>query len=86
MTASSISFRVCMLLGPLLLMAAAAQAQGHRDPFTQSEVDEIRDTSWQPQLRLGLYVKFARARLVAMEQMRSNPRSEERRVGKECVP
>ncbi len=72
------SFRVYMFLGTLLLMAAVAPAQSHRDPFTQSEVDEIRDTSWQPQLRLGLYVKFARARLVAMEQMRSDPKTKDR--------
>lgn len=76
MTASS--FRAYVLLGPLLLMAAVAPAQSHRDPFSQSEVDEIRDTSWQPQLRLPLYVKFARARLTAMEQMRSDPKTKDR--------
>ncbi|MGD0271694.1 MAG: hypothetical protein ABSB14_21675 [Candidatus Sulfotelmatobacter sp.] len=72
------SFRAYVLLGPLLLVTAAAPAQHHRDPFTQSEVDEIRDTSWQPQLRLPLYVKFARARLTAMEQMRSDPKTKDR--------
>jgi hypothetical protein len=72
------SFRAYVLLGPLLLVTAAAPAQHHRDPFTQSEVDEIRDTSWQPQLRLPLYVKFARARLIAMEQMRSDPKTKDR--------
>jgi len=72
---TAFSFRARILLGPLLLIAAAALAQHHRDPFTQSEVDEIRDTSWQPQLRLSLYVKFAKARLVAMEQMRSDPKT-----------
>jgi len=71
------AFRAYILLGPLLLIAAAP-AQRHRDPFTQSEVDEIRDTSWQPQLRLGLYVKFARARLVAMDQMRNDPKTTDR--------
>jgi len=65
---------VC-LLG---LMAAGALAQHRRDPFTQPEIDQIRDTSWEPQLRLGLYVKFARARLVGLEQMRSDPKTKGR--------
>jgi len=65
---------VC-LLG---LMAAGALAQHRRDPFTQPEINQIRDTSWEPQLRLGLYVKFARARLVGLEQMRSDPKTKGR--------
>jgi hypothetical protein len=76
MTASS--FRAYICLGPLLLIAAAALAQRHRDPFTQSEVDQIRDTSWEPQLRLSLYVKFARARLATMDQMRNDPKTKDR--------
>jgi hypothetical protein len=71
-------FRVYVCLGLLLLIAAAAPAQRHRDPFTQSEVDQIRDTSWEPQQRLALYVKFARARLVAMDQMRNDPKTIDR--------
>jgi hypothetical protein len=76
MTASSFRARIC--LGLLLLAAAAASAQRHRDPFTQSEIDEIRDASWDPQQRLSLYVQFARARLVALEQMRSDPKTKDR--------
>jgi hypothetical protein len=59
-------------------MAATAPAQRHRDPFTQSEIDQIRDVSWEPQQRLALYVKFARARLVGLEQMRSDPKTKDR--------
>jgi hypothetical protein len=65
-------------LGLFLLMAAMALAQRHRDPFTQPEIDQIRDASWEPQQRLSLYVKFARARLVALEQMRSDPKTKDR--------
>jgi len=64
--------------GLLLLAAAAAPAQRHRDPFTQLEIDEIRDASWEPQQRLSLYVNFARARLVGLEQMRSDPKAKDR--------
>jgi hypothetical protein len=62
----------------VLCVACPANAQQHRDPFTQPEIDQIRDTSWEPQLRLGLYVKFARARLVALEQARSDPKTKDR--------
>jgi hypothetical protein len=62
----------------LLLVAAPGLGQRHRDPFTQAEIDQIRDTSWEPQLRLGLYVKFARARLVGMEEMRADPKTKNR--------
>lgn len=55
-------------------------AQRHRDPFTSAEIDQIRDASWEPQQRLALYVKFARERLVALEQMRSDPKVKNRAV------
>src|SRR5580700_5506016 len=71
-------FRVCAGLGLFLMLAALAAAQRHRDPFTQAEIDQIRDASWEPQQRLSLYVKFARTRLVALEQMRSDPKSKDR--------
>jgi|SRR5579864_8962308 len=53
-------------------------AQRPHDALTQPEIDQIRDTSWEPELRLGLYVKFARARLVTLEQMRSDPKTKDR--------
>jgi len=62
----------------LLLSTLPALAQRHRDPFTQPEIDQIRDTSWEPQRRLALYVQFARARLTAMEQMRADPKTKNR--------
>jgi hypothetical protein len=53
-------------------------AQRHRDPLTPLEVDQIRDTSWEPKLRLPLYIDFARARLVKLETMRSDPKAKDR--------
>ncbi|SRR5579871_487514 len=57
------------------LLPALAAAQRHRDPFTKSEIDQIRDTSWVPERRLSLYVSFARARLAAMDQIRQDPKA-----------
>ncbi len=76
MTASA--FRTGICLGAIVLTAAVAAGQRHRDPFTPAEIDQIRDASWEPQQRLALYVKFARGRLVALEQMRSDPKTKNR--------
>lgn len=62
---------VALVLGGSLL----APAQRHREPLTQPEIDQIRDASWEPRQRLTLYVQFARARLVKLEQMRSDPKT-----------
>jgi hypothetical protein len=71
--------RRCACVGLLSLAAAApVSAQRHRDPFTQPEIDQIRDASWEPEQRLSLYVKFARARLVGLEQMRNDPKTKDR--------
>jgi len=69
--------RYCVTLG-LLATGIGATAQRHADPLTQSEIDQIRDASWEPKQRLTLYVSFARARLVKLEQMRSDPKTKER--------
>ena len=74
MTAHSFGFHV---MG-LILMLTPAWAQSHHDPFTSAEIYQIRDASWEPQQRLALYLKFARARLVALEQMRSDPKIKDR--------
>jgi hypothetical protein len=67
---------LCVVL--YLVAAVVAAAQRHRDPFTKAEIDQIRDASWEPQQRLSLYVKFARERLVGLEQMRSDPKTKNR--------
>jgi hypothetical protein len=74
----SVSFRPWMCMGVVLLFAGTGAAQRHRDPFTQPEIDQIRDASWEPQRRLALYVGFARSRLVGLEQMRSDPKIKNR--------
>jgi hypothetical protein len=70
--------RAAVVASLMWFTASPVLAQRHHDPFTSSEVDQIRDVSWEPQQRLALYVKFARERLVAMEQMRSDPKAKDR--------
>jgi hypothetical protein len=62
----------------MLMIAAMAAGERRRDPLTQAEIDQVRDVSWEPQQRLGLYMQFARARLVALEQMRNDPKTKDR--------
>jgi len=66
----------CFLVA--LVLTAYSGAQKHRDPLTQPEIDQVRDASWEPRDRLKLYVEFSRARLVKLEQMRSDPKSKNR--------
>jgi hypothetical protein len=64
-----------LLIFPVIFAATLALAQRHRDPLSQAEIDQVRDASWEPQQRLTLYLKFARARLVKLEQMRADPKT-----------
>ncbi len=65
-----------------ILLAAAlcapSAAQRRHDPLTQQEIDKIRDASWEPRQRLPLYLEFARARLVKLEQVRNDPKIQDR--------
>ena len=70
--------RLLCILVLLLIMPVALLAQRHRDPLTQAEINQVRDTSWEPKLRLPLYLDFARARLAKMEEVRSDPKSKDR--------
>jgi hypothetical protein len=67
--------RTLATVGLLLLATSAEWAQRRRDPLTQSEIDQVRDASWEPQKRLTLYVTFARDRLTKLETMRSDPKT-----------
>jgi len=67
---------VCGLL--LTFIPALGFAQRHRDPLTQAEISQVRDTSWEPRLRLPLYLEFARTRLVKLEEIRNDPKTKDR--------
>ncbi len=70
--------RVSLAALAFFLLLTPAFAQRQRDPLTAPEIDQLRDTALEPNLRLKLYVTFARARLVALEQARSDPKATDR--------
>src|SRR5690349_24279094 len=58
-----------------LLTALPIRAQLHdRDPLTEKEVDQLRETAIEPEKRLKLMVEFTKARMAAIEQVRSDPK------------
>jgi hypothetical protein len=62
----------------LLLLISIGWSQRQRDPLTAAEIDQLRDTAIQPDLRLKFYITFARARLAALDQARSDPKTADR--------
>src|SRR5258706_7836797 len=56
----------------LLVAGTLSQADKRRDPLTEAEVAKIRDSSDEPQKRILLYVQYAKARLLAIEQLRAD--------------
>lgn len=61
----------CLLLG-LLVLPGSALAQ-HRDPLTDKETDQLRETNYEPEKRIKLFLDFAQSRLLAIGQLRSDP-------------
>jgi hypothetical protein len=61
------------LLLLLLLLSVAASAK-KRDPLTEAEADQLRETNMYPYHRIKLLIKFTEARLVAIDQVRVDPK------------
>lgn len=61
------------LLSLLVLAVTATAAKQRRDPLTPVEADQMRDVAQEPLKRIKLIVKFARARLLSIEQLRADP-------------
>lgn len=58
----------------LIFLSAVAFAQRRRDPLTDQETDQMRDTALNPNERFKLYIKFTDARLLAIDQLRADPK------------
>lgn len=71
-----VRFTCCAILAAALVSCALAQFR--RDPLTDKEIDELRDTAQEPEARIKLYVEFARERLTSLEQMRADPKVTDR--------
>lgn len=72
--------RAILLL--LLLGTSVAFAQeNRRDPLNDLEVDKLRDAAQEPEVRLKLYVEFARTRLDKMQQVHADTKAENRDEG-----
>ena len=65
----------------LLVLACFAaiqpcRAQEHKhDPLSDLEIDQLRDSAQEPEIRLKLYVSFARTRLEKMQQIQTDPKA-----------
>jgi hypothetical protein len=57
----------------LLLLTVAASAK-KRDPLTEAETDELRQTALEPDKRVKLLISFTEARLTAIDQVRVDPK------------
>ena len=62
----------------ILVFTVVASAR-KRDPLTDAETDQLREVAMEPQKRLKLYIKFAEARLEAIDQLRTDPKLAEGR-------
>jgi DNA repair exonuclease SbcCD ATPase subunit len=64
----------------LVLTAIPLAAQRHRrEPLSDPEIDQLREAAQDSQQRMHLFVKFARARMTAIEQLRGDPKLAEGR-------
>ena len=61
-----------------LLLLSAVGGQFREEPLNPKEVDQLRDAAQIPAQRMKLYVDFARARLLSLEQMRADPNVKDR--------
>jgi uncharacterized coiled-coil DUF342 family protein len=73
--------RRAQIAGSLWLLSSLfslAAAQSRREPLNPVEIDQLRDAAQEPEPRIRLYIQFARSRLLALEEMRSDPKVSDR--------
>ena len=63
----------------LLLPLCAPAFAGRRDPLTEAEVDQMREIAQDGSKRLKLLLTFAKARMLAIQELRSDPKFAEGR-------
>lgn len=70
--------RLIAVVGLLLIALAAGDELRRRDPLTPPEVDKLRDAAQDPEVRLKLYVEFARVRLEKLDAVRADTKVADR--------
>ena len=66
-------------LAVVVVISAPLWSQIHdRDPLTDAEVDQLRETAIEPEKRLKLMVEFTKARMTSLEQVRTDPKAKDR--------
>lgn len=71
--------RSLALIAVLIVTSAPLWSQIHdRDPLTDAEVDQLRETAIEPEKRLKLMVEFTKARMTSLEQVRTDPKAKDR--------
>lgn len=58
----------------LLLLVSVTAFARKRDPLTEAETDQLREVAMEPYQRIKLLIKFTEARLLAIDQMRADPK------------
>lgn len=69
---------IITVLSLLLLSPALKAQQHHHDPLNDLEVERLRDAAQDPEVRLKLYVDFARARLDKLQQVHADEKAADR--------
>ncbi len=62
-----------LMAAPFSFSTASFSAAG-RDPLTEVEADKLREVAQEPEKRIKLFIDFARARLLAIDQLRADPK------------
>lgn len=75
MMRSSLSrYRTALFIALAVLCVIPSLAQRRRDPLTDDEVDQLREQAQDAEARLKLWLKFTKARMAAMDQLRGDPK------------
>src|SRR5436309_13720959 len=70
--------RILWLALPIICAISGFAQSQHRDPLTEAEIDKIRDSAQLPEVRLKLYIEFARGRLDNIQKIHSDPKANDR--------
>lgn len=67
-----------LLTFALLTGLCTPLAFAKRDPLSTKEVEELREATQEPEKRVALLVKYAKARMLAIQQVQADPKLADR--------